>query len=193
LYGFLQFCLVPKRRSITRLREFLCDEPFEYHPYRDDDDKGFQDGSWNAYFNAVPREWLCDAAILIDPDTGLETKTDYWKKHPSKHITYHNIADVLSRCSGNSVVMVFQFLQKKAELREGDMKERSQRLNEILRSTMENRGSIHWIAEKTSKGLGELAFFVIGAGSESSNGLERLLDDYAQAHGLHIGLVRATQ
>jgi hypothetical protein len=87
----------------------------------------------------------------------------------------------------------FSILQKNADLREGDMKGRSQRLDEMLRSTMENRASIHWIASKTSNGLGDLAFFVIGAGPESSNGLERLLEDYAQAHGLHIGPARAVQ
>jgi len=187
LYGFLQFCLVPKRRSITRLREFFCDEPFEYHPYRDDDDKGFQEGSWDAYFKAVPREWLCDAAILIDPDTGLETKTDFWKRHPQKHITYRNIADLIGRCSGSSAVVVFQFLQKLASQREPDLNERSERLHETLGSAEPNPGSVHWIAEKTSNGLGELAFFVLGVGAEGSTGLAGILEDYAEVHGLRVG------
>jgi len=67
------------------------------------------------------------------------------------------------------------------------------RYDEILCLNIENQRSIHWIAEKTSKGLGELAFFVIGGGPESSNGLKRLFDDYAQAHGLRVGPARAAQ
>ncbi|MGO8787064.1 MAG: hypothetical protein ACLQVL_06735 [Terriglobia bacterium] len=193
LYCFLQFCLVPKRRSITRLREFLCDEPFEYHPYRDDDDKGFQDGSWNAYFNAVPHEWLSDAAILIDPDTGMETKKDFWKRDPEKYITYQNIATVVSRCSGDSVVVVFQFLQKMADLRERDLEHRRERLQETLCSGRKVGGLVHWIAEKTSKGLGDLAFFVIGIGPDRPNRLEILLKDYAEAHGLCVGPPKVAQ
>ena len=81
LYRFLQSCLAPQRRSITRLREFLSDEPFEYHPYRDEDDKGFQNGSWHAYFDAIPRAWLQDAVALIDPDTGLGSNEEKSDKH----------------------------------------------------------------------------------------------------------------
>jgi len=187
LYGFLQFCLAPGRRSTTRLREFLCDERIEYHLYRDEDDKGFQDGSWDAYFSAVPREWLGDAAILIDPDTGLEPRTPFWKKHPEKHVTHENIANVVSRCSGNSAVLLFQFLQKNANRREDDLNERGQRLHKRLCSVQSYRGSVRWIAEKTRNGLGELAFFTIGVGSEVSKRLDSALRKYAKTHGLKCG------
>lgn len=187
LYGFLQFCLVPKRRSIARLREFLCDEPFEYHPYRDEDDKGFQDGSWAAYFSAIPHEWLRDAAILIDPDTGIETKTG---KDPKKHVTCENIKNILSRCSGNSVVLVVQFLiQGNAHLREKQLGDMGRGLQERLRSVESYRGPVRWIAEKTRTGWGELAFLVIGAGSESPMNLKRVLGSYGKTHNLHVGLV----
>jgi hypothetical protein len=189
LYGFLQFCLVPKRRSITRLREFLRDEPFEYHPYRDMDDKGFQDGSWDAYFNAVPREWLCDAATLIDPDIGLERKKGSRNEHPEKYFTCENIANVVGRCSGNSVVVVFQFLQNNANRREGDLNERGKRLHGTLRSVQSYHGPVRWVAEKIRTGLGQLAFFVIGAGSESPMSLDRVLGKYGKTHDLCVGHV----
>jgi hypothetical protein len=191
LYCFLQFCLVPNRRSITRLREFLCDEPFEYHPFRVDDDKGFQDGSWDAYFRSVPREWLCDAAILIDPDTGLETNSG--RSQPQKYITYKNVATVVNRCSGSSVVVVVQFLQKNAFLREGDLNGKARILDKELRSAPQEPTPVHWIAEKTTRGLGELAFFVISAHADGSNGVERLLNVYARKHDQQVGTVKGVQ
>jgi len=186
LYDFLQSCRHP---SVNLMREFLKREGIAYHPYRDDDDKGFQEGSWNAYFRAVPREWLCDAAILIDPDTGLETKGDYWKRHPEKHITYQNISDVISGCSGNFMVVIFQFLQKAAGQRELDLTERTEKLSKILGSAI----SVSWIAEKTSNGLGELAFIVIGAAKVGADDQEKLLKDYAQKHDLRVGSVKGAQ
>jgi hypothetical protein len=188
LYGFLQFCLGSKRRSITRLREFLCDEPFEYHPYRDEDDKGFQNGSWDAYFNAIPHEWLRDAAILMDPDIGLEPK-----EAPSdKHVTYKNVGSVLSRCSGNWVVLVVQFLSKgNAHVRERQLQEKLEKLEELhkqLPPGLANLGSIVWVAEKGRTGLpGELALFAIGASSQTSIRLQALLRRYKKAHDLLYG------
>jgi len=188
LYGFLKFCLVPNRpnrRSVTRLREFLCDEPFEYHPYRDEDDKGFQNGSWDVYFNAIPCEWLRDAVILIDPDTGLEPKDG-----PSdKHVTYKNIASVVRRCSGNWVVLIVQFLSKKnAHVRERQLQEKLDMLHKELPPGLANLGSILWIAEKTKTGLpGELSLFAIGASGQTSKGLAAVLRRYAKAHSLAHG------
>lgn len=88
LYAFLQSWRLPECRSVMRMRDFLGAAPFEYRAYHDDDEAGFQDGSWDAYFGDVPQEWLRDAAILIDPDTGLERKSRSWQKHPreARHV-----------------------------------------------------------------------------------------------------------
>ena len=185
LYGFLQFCLVPNRRSVTRLREFLCDEPFEYHPYRDEDDRGFQNGSWDVYFNAIPCEWLRDSVILIDPDTGLELE----EGRTDKHVTYKNIASVVSRCSGNWVVLIVQFLSKgNAQVRERQLQEKLDMLHKELPRGLANLGNILWIAEKVRTGLpGEIALFAIGASGQTSKRLEALLRRYKKAHDLLYG------
>jgi hypothetical protein len=182
LYGFLKFCLVPNRRSVTRLREFLCDEPFDYHPYRDEDDKGFQNGSWAAYFNAIPCEWLKDAAVLIDPDTGLEPK----KGRTDHHITYESISQVASRCSGNWVILIVQFtLRGDAHRRRPRLDNQLKRLKEELSRTRSSFGTVLWIAEKTKTGLpGEIALFAIGAGGRTAGNLETLLRRYEKRHGL---------
>lgn len=187
LYGFLQFCLAPERRSITRLREFLCDESFEYHPYRDEDDKGFQDGSWDAYFSAIPREWLRDAAILVDPDVGLETKTDFWKTQPEKYVTCEQIEKVVSRSCQSSVFLLFQFLQKKADLRLRDLKERRGRLHKVLSNLHSWGNSVYWLSERAGRGLGDLAFLVWGSDPKADARLRPVLRDYARKHSLRFG------
>jgi hypothetical protein len=187
LYTFLHSFCLPECRSVTRMRDFLRHERFEYHPYRDDDEAGFQDGSWNAYFNDVPQKWLRDAAILIDPDTGLETKSRSWQKHPEKYVTYKNVADVVQRCSGNSLVLVFQFLQRNAKRREGDLKCNVQTLNDRFEKHDSAPISVCWIAERTSGGVGDLAFIVVGMGSETQrNQLSEVLRGYERIHNLEL-------
>jgi hypothetical protein len=182
LYRFLQSCLAAEGRSIIRLREFLCDEQREYYPYRDEDDKGFQNGSWDAYFEAIPKEWLRDAAILIDPDTGLEPN----KKHSDKHVSYDNIRSVVSRCRGNWVVFIVQFtLRGNAHGRRSRLNNQFRRLQGALRRSGCGFGSGSWIAEKTKTGLpGVIALFVIGANGQTSRGLKGVLRAYRQRHNL---------
>jgi len=109
LYDFLKYWHVPECRSITRMRDFLGAARFDYRPYRDNDEAGFRDGSWDAYFRDIQEDWLRDAAVLIDPDTGISPKKP---DQPEKFVTLGNIAEVVGKSSGNSVVLVFQYLQK---------------------------------------------------------------------------------
>jgi hypothetical protein len=190
LYAFLEYWHLPQCRSITRMRDFLGTAPFEYHPYRDDDEAGFQDGSWDAYFRDVQEEWLRDAAILIDPDTGLRPKAP---KEPEKYITFDNVADIVRRSSGNSVVLVFQYLQRNAERREKDLTEKSRDLHRRVGSEELGRKHFRWIAERTKKGLGDLAFFVAAVTSQMADPLDRVLTAYARTHDLECELVRGVQ
>jgi hypothetical protein len=182
LYQFLQSCLALQGRSITRLREFLHDESFEYHPYRDEDDKGFQNRSWDAYFEAIPQEWLRDAAILIDPDTGLEPTG----RRSDKHVSYHNIKRVVGKCRGNWVVLIVQFtLLGNANQRKARLDYQLQRLQDELRQSRTSFGSGYWIAEKTRTDLpGVVAMFVIGANGQSARSLKGVLRSYSQRHEL---------
>jgi hypothetical protein len=189
LYGFLKYWHLPQCRSITRLRDFLGTAPFEYHPYRDDDEAGFQDGSWDAYFRGIQKGWLRDTAILIDPDTGISPKP---LDQSDKHVTCGNIAEIVCKSSGSSVVLVFQYLQRNAKRREKDLATRV----EDLHSKVCNRlgcGQFRWIAERTKKGLGDLAFFVAAVSPQMADPLDRVLAVYAQTHDLECELVRGVQ
>ena len=192
LYGFLRYWNLPRCRSITRLRDFLGIAPFEYDPYRDDDDAGFQDGSWDDYFRGIPKEWLRDAAILIDPDTGIKGTSPKAPDQPEKYVTCGNIAEMVGNSSGKSVVLVFQFLQKNAEHREKDLVAKI----EDLHSEVSKRfgcGQFRWIAESTKKGLGDLAFFLAPVSPQLADPLDRVLTAYAQMHNLECGPARGVR
>jgi hypothetical protein len=90
------------------------------------------------------------------------------------------------------VVLVFQYLQRNAKRREKDLATKV----ENLRSRVSERlgcGQFRWIAEKTKKGLGDLAFFVAAVSPQMADPLDRVLAGYAQTHGLECELVRGVQ
>jgi len=90
------------------------------------------------------------------------------------------------------VVLVFQYLQKNAELREGDLTAKTQDLRRRV-SERNGCGEFRWIAEKTKKGLGDRAFFLAPVNAQMSDDLERVLKAYADNHGLEFELARAVQ
>jgi len=180
LYTFLQSYCLPECRSVTRLRDFLQDE-HAYHSYHDDDEAGFQNGSWNDYFRGIQDEWLKDAAILIDPDTGIKPAKC---KDPEKYVTFDDVAQIMRVRTMNSVVLITQFLVKNAHLREKQLKEKRQLLREQLCSA--NCGSIgvFSLVEKTKKSLGEIAFFIMPVGLQISERLCPVLREYSKTHDL---------
>jgi hypothetical protein len=193
LYAFLQSWHLPQCRSVSRLSDFLAGARLEYYPYRGSDESGFQDGSWDAYFRDIEEEWLRDAAILIDPDTGLRPKTSRRLENPEKYVTCANVANLLCRSSGNSVVLVFQYLQRNAERRRRDLAEKVRDLNSEVGSEGLDCERFRWIVERTKKGLGDLAFFLAPINFQMAGELDRVLKAYAEKHGLEFELVRAAQ
>jgi hypothetical protein len=193
LYAFLQYWHLPQCISITRIGDFLGVARLEYHLYRDNDETGFQDGSWDAYFKDVREEWLKDAAILIDLDTGLRPKAPKKVEKPEKYVTCANVANMVRRSSGNSVVVVFQYLQRNAGRRRRDLAEKIRDLHREVGSEGLDREQFRWIAERTKNGLGDLAFLLAPINIQMADELDRVLTAYAKTHGLEFGLVRAAQ
>lgn len=180
LYTFLQSYCLPACRSVTRMRDFFQGE-LEYHPYRDDDEAGFQKGSWNDYFRGVQEEWLKDAAILIDPDTGIKPEKC---KDPEKYVTSDDVAQIMRGRAMNSVVLVTQFLVKNAHLREKQLKKKRRLLRDQLCSAHCVSSGVFSVAERTKNGLGEIAFFIIPVGLQISDRLGPVLEAYAKTHDL---------
>jgi len=195
VFDFLKRCRDPNKRNITQLREFFRNQSLSYYGYRDNESEYFAHESRNEYFTNIPPDSLDDAVILIDPDRGLETRTNYWtkKEHRDKYVTCQNVADVAGRSSGKSVIVLFQFLQPDATKRVGDLREREQRLRDALCSVRTAWQPIPWVAEAQKSRDGhqvprELAFFVIGVGPETAKAVNPIIQMYAQRCGLRYCL-----
>src|SRR5579859_2538118 len=130
LYDFLQsFCLPENenKRSITELRQFFASKAgrvYHYQPYRDGEKKDcdyFEHERRLDYFTNIPSGWLFNSVVLIDPDTGLETRSRYWRKKPERYATFSDIANVAKKSTGNTVLLVVQFPQYAKKVAAGDL------------------------------------------------------------------------
>jgi len=197
-YHFLQFCLCDNRRAITELRQFFVSDAgraYAYHPYRDGKRKDldhFEAEKRNEYFASIPSEWLSDSVVLIDPDTGLETKGPYWRKRPERYAEYADIMMVAKRTKGNSALAVVQFPQRNADRAEGDLDYRADRLRQGLRCSGIHDWSVCWIAQTKAKSakVGDLAFFVLSPRSEATEKVDNMLPNYAERHSMALGAFR---
>ena len=164
LYDFLRRCVNEEKRSISRLREFLNSRL--YCPYRDGcggDADYFEPAGRREYFGSIPAADLNDSVVLVDPDTGLETRSSYWKRSPSSYAEYADIVTVARRTVGSSVIPVIQFPQRNADRAERDLDHRADRLSRELRSSAAGNWAVHWLAQKKPRcaKVGDCAFFVV--------------------------------
>jgi hypothetical protein len=67
----------------------------------------FTHGQRASYFRSVPGPWLRDALVLLDPDVGLQVS-----RPTGKHLLLTEVGDLLSRMTGSSVLMVFQYFPR---------------------------------------------------------------------------------
>lgn len=142
LYDFLQgFCLPENEnnRSITKLRQFFASKAgriYHYQPYRDGEKKDrdyFEHEKRSDYFASIPSEWLSNSVVLIDPDTGLETKGRSWRKKPERYAKFDDIAISAKRSTGNTILLVVQFPQFAKKVAAKDLDYRADRLRQALR------------------------------------------------------------
>jgi hypothetical protein len=186
LFEFLKRCR--KSRNIKQLRAFFRGQSLEYHPYRDTERGYFRHESRDEYFAGIPRDWLKNSAILIDPDVGLETTGPSWKKRPEQHVMCKEVAEIARAARGKTVILLFQFLQPNAKKREADLREREQRLRGELEAVRCGWRPILWVAERQKSRDGralprELAFFIIAVGKKTEEAVETVVRDYARSRG----------
>jgi hypothetical protein len=187
IFEFLKTCR--KRRNIKQLRAFLRGQSLDYHPYRDTERGYFKHELRNKYFARIPTDWLKNAAILIDPDIGLQTKGPFWKKRPEQYVTCKEVADIVRAARGRSVILLFQFLQPAASKRRRNLREKDRRLRSELENVRCGWRPIPWVAERQRSRDGhplprELAFFVIAVGKKREEAVETVVRDYARSRGL---------
>ncbi|HMD86857.1 MAG TPA: hypothetical protein VKO18_19375 [Terriglobia bacterium] len=188
IFNFLAHCRKhpnapdEKRRNIKRLRAFFRCQSLKYHPYRDTE--YLKHDSRDEYFSSVPKEMLECAAILIDPDIGLERKGGLGKKQPEKYVKYTEIACLANRCSEGSVILLFQFLAggKRVQCL-NRMADRESRLRLALSRVWTEPSPIPWVAEgrRMPSGplFGDVAFFLIAVGRCTGAAVNQFTRDYA--------------
>jgi hypothetical protein len=129
LYAFLKRCIRERRRSVARLRTLFGqgNYGFQYCPYRDD--YYFTHQERKSYFGGIPDEFLRQAVIMLDPDTGLEVRT-MGSSTGHRYIKYDELKDIYSRMSDASVLIIFQFFPH--EKHQPYLRKRFQELRSVL-------------------------------------------------------------
>jgi hypothetical protein len=65
---FLESCTREGRRDVRELERFFADRDEELLLW----DRVMEEGRRLQYWTELPREWLEDAVVVVDPDNGLE-------------------------------------------------------------------------------------------------------------------------
>lgn len=136
IYDFLRQAVASGQRDIRQLRELMSSLGVTYLPYRDD--RFFDPDERSEYFEAVPNSSLENALIFFDPDTGLETGTHRYMmgQGPHKYLKYADLAGVWARAANDSVVVVYQHLQRHAGRRTRDIQRRLEDLSSRLTTSV---------------------------------------------------------
>jgi len=173
LYESLRAAVASGERNIKLLREIMPKLGVEFSPYRDA--HHLEQHSRTQYFDSVPSDWLANSVIFFDPDVGLQTgRQGYMRqKGPEKYLMYSELAGVCARASGDSVVVVYQQLQRNALKHVGDIERRLKDLK------------LHLAAEDVwAVRQGDLAFLVVATNHSLGDRIGSTVRDHALRHGL---------
>lgn len=172
LYEFLKGCLELGQRDIRKLREVMPKLGVDFMPFRDAE--WFTHQQRTEYFDAVPDEYLTRSVIFCDPDIGLETRTPGYmqKSGPEKYLQYSELLKVWMRASADSVVVVYQHLQKDAHKRAGDVE---RRIGDLGRWLATRAWAVQW---------NDLAFLVTAHDGDIGHRIRAMLIRHAQRHSL---------
>lgn len=112
------------QREIGHLRDLMARLAITFMPYRDA--AHFVHEARADYFQSIPHEYLSNAVIFVDPDTGLEARTHSYmrEKGLEKYLMYHELLELWTRASHDSVLVVYQHLQRNARLHMADVQRR---------------------------------------------------------------------
>src|SRR6266581_6816397 len=170
LYEFLKKCLDTGQRDISHLKEYFAKKAFAYTPFRDS--TCFTNKARDEYFHAIPETALDNALIFIDPDNGL---TDSGKQTDDKHLTYAELAGLLSRVKDPSTVVVYHHLARVPR-------------EELFRSINAHLQQLQPKPNTAFVSDNRIAFLVLAKESSTGNRAEKVLRNYARVHRLKPGV-----
>jgi len=173
VYEYLRDALSSGRRDIRLLRQLMSQVDVEFMAYRDD--RWFEDKTRREYFARIPIEGLESSVVFFDPDIGLQTGSPGYmrRKGAEKYLMYSELTDVWKRASHDSVVVVYQHLQKDATKRAHDVDRRLAELNRHLEAQRS------WAVQS-----GDLAFLVLARDPDVALRIRLALDEHVRRHRL---------
>lgn len=136
LYSFLQECLAGGTQSVSQMRRYFGGRRFEYHPYRDSVQTPYEFDKREEYFGGIPESKLQKALVFFDPDIGLNAGSPSWLRRSgiSKYLFEESLAAVSNRASDDSVIVVYQHLQRDRNRFWDDVEERCGRFRDVIRA-----------------------------------------------------------
>lgn len=136
LFQFLQGRLSEGRQSISEMRRYLQGKPFSYYPHRDNLDSAYSFDTRDDYFGSIPNDKLQHALGFFDPDIGLNAGSlSYMRRSGiSKYLFVESLQSVARRASNDSVIVVYQHIQRDRNRFWDDLEERCNRFREAVKA-----------------------------------------------------------
>ena len=130
LFEFLSERRVAHQLDILHWRRYFSrDKGIVYRAYRDDREDYSFDGR-RAYFAGIDQDMIRGACLFVDPDIGIE-RARMKALQRSKYLFIDDLAGLLNR-SQDSLIIVYQHLQRHAGRRLGNIADHVQALSKRL-------------------------------------------------------------
>jgi hypothetical protein len=173
LYHFLRYCLARGDRNIRNLRTLFQGRHYAYYGHRDD--LHYTHEQRQEYFTSIPTRFLQDAVVFIDPDTGIQTGEIPYMRQAGidRYLFWDNINQTFQRMSNSSILIVYQHLQRNANLVVQNIQDKSLALCQHI-----NVVSVAVVDD------GDVAYLVTSQSSPTMAHLAQSLPQYAELHGL---------
>ena len=163
LYWYLKGCTKLPWRMVPLLRRYFRTKlnGVEYLPYKDS--TYFDAGERIDYFKGIPRKWLQEAVILMDPDVGLCPPSG--SLGSAKYVLPHELLWMKGTMGPHSILLTIQFRRGKS-------------WDELFEYTQQQIGAFDCIYK------GDLAFLCQSNSPATRNRVSELLTKHATRNGL---------
>jgi hypothetical protein len=177
-------------RAITELHSLYTPDAIRRFLGRDAEYVAFRDGEYfwpspvgkdaregrSEYFTAIPQDHLNDAAVMLDPDIGL--KRDAKERDLEKYIRLSELKTLTDRCTGDSVLLLFQHSQADKTKLADDLKNRRQQISDGI---CKHGLAIPYVLDSDRA----VAFFAITSNQDLSRRVGQVIAAYGNWHGLN--------
>jgi hypothetical protein len=134
LYKFLKGCRTDSKQRVSEMRRYFQSKRFTYHPHRDSAENPYTYESREDYFGELPEDQLQQSLVFFDPDIGLQVRSMSYMRRSgiSKYLFDESLKAVAGRVSDDSVIVVYQHLQRNRNRFWDDVKERCDRFRDLV-------------------------------------------------------------